>query len=125
MKENIMTTISASFVSSAFLTAAIIIVIVINPAYAIEGFSTYKDPTSLFTIQYHSDWKTVGEKAGNVTFTSPLRLSDSSSSTSHVSSLTIVVTNENASTLDQLISQDKLRLAHTPLVTARIINESQ
>ena len=124
MRRDMITMTLASFVSSVFLIVAIVVV-VINSAYAIEGFSTYKDPTSLFTIQYHSDWKTVGEKAGNVTFTSPLRLSDSSSSTSHVSSLTIVVTNENASTLDQLISQDKLRLAHTPLVTARIINESQ
>jgi hypothetical protein len=35
------------------------------------------------------------------------------------------VTNENVSTLDQLINQERFELAHTPLVTARIINESQ
>jgi hypothetical protein len=57
MKEDMMTITLVSFVSSVFLTAAIIVVVVINPAYAIEGFSTYKDPTSLFTIQYPSDWK--------------------------------------------------------------------
>ena len=56
MKEDMMTLTLVSFVSSVFLTAAIIVV-VINPAYAIEGFSTYKDPTSLFAIQYPSDWK--------------------------------------------------------------------
>ena len=50
-----MTITLASFVSSAFLIA--VVILVINPAYAIEGFSTYKDPTSLFTIQYPSDWK--------------------------------------------------------------------
>jgi hypothetical protein len=127
MKENMMTMISASFVSSAFLTAAIIIVIVvINPAYAIEDFSTYKDPMSLFTIQYPSDWKTVGEKAGHITFMPPPHSDYSSSSTArHVSSLTIAVTNENVSTLDQLINQERFELAHTPVVTARIINESQ
>ena len=128
MKENMMTMISASFVSSAFLTAAIIIVIVvINPAYAIEDFSTYKDPMSLFTIQYPSDWKTVGEKAGHITFMPPPHsdYSSSSSTARHVSSLTIAVTNENVSTLDQLINQERFELAHTPVVTARIINESQ
>jgi hypothetical protein len=125
MEENMMTTTSASFVSFAFLTAAIIIVVVINPAYAIEGFSTYKDPTSLFTIQYPSDWKIVGQKVGNVTFTPQTPSDYSSSNARHVSSLTIAVTNENVSTLDQLINQERFELAHTPLVTARIINESK
>ena len=106
MKENMMTTTSASFVSSAFLIA--VIVIVINPAYAIEGFSTYKDSTSLFAIQYPSDWKIVGQKAGNVTFTPQTPSHYSSSRTArHVSSLTIAVTNENVSTLDQLINQER------------------
>ena len=123
MKEDMITITLASFVSSVFLTAAIIVV-VITPAYAIEGFSTYKDPTSLFTIQYPSDWKIVGEKAGHVTFM-PQLPSDYSSNAKHVSSLTIAVTNENVSTLDQLVSKEKFELAHTPLVTARIINESQ
>ena len=87
-------------------------------------FSTYKDPISLFTIQYPSNWKTVGQKVGNVTFT-PQSPSDYSSNGRHVSSLTIAVTNENVSTLDQLVSKEKFELAHTPLVTARIVNESQ
>ena len=126
MKEDVMTITLAPFVSYVFLTATIIGVVAINPAYAIEGFSTYKDPTSLFTIQYPSDWKIVGQKVGNVTFT-PQTPSDYSSSSNarHVSSLTIAVTNENVSTLDQLINQEKFELAHTPLVTARIVNESQ
>jgi hypothetical protein len=84
MEENMMTTTSASFVSFAFLTAAIIIVVVINPTYAIEGFSTYKDPTSLFTIQYPSDWKIVGQKVGNVTFTPQTPSDYSSSNARHV-----------------------------------------
>jgi hypothetical protein len=42
-----------------------------------------------------------------------------------VSSLIIAVANENVSTLDQLISKEKFELADTPLVTARIVNESQ
>ena len=123
MKEDMMTITLVSFVSSVFLTAAIIVV-VINPAYAIEGFSTYEDPTSLFTIQYPSDWKTVGEKAGHVTFM-PQPQSDYNTNARHVSSLTIAVTNENVSTLDQLVSKERFELAHTPLVTARIVNESQ
>src|ERR1051325_236942 len=98
MKEDVMTITLAPFVSSVFLTATIIGVVAINPAYAIEGFSTYNDPTSLFTIQYPSDWKIVGQKFGNVTFT-PQTPSDHSTSSNarHVSSLTIAVTNENVS----------------------------
>jgi hypothetical protein len=122
MKEDMMTITLASFVSSAFLIA--VVILVINPAYAIEGFSTYKDPASVFTIQYPPDWKTVGEKAGHVTFM-PHPPSDYISNARHVSSLTIAVTNENVSRLDQLVSKEKFELAHTPLVTARIINESQ
>jgi hypothetical protein len=125
VKENMITITLASFVSSAFLIAAIMmIILVITPAYAIEAFRTYKDPVSLFTIQYPSDWKTVGEKAGHVTFM-PHPPSNYGSNAGHVSSLTIAVINENVSTLDQLVSKEKFELAHTPLVTARIVNESQ
>ena len=50
------------------IAAIMMIILVITLAYAIEAFWTYKDPVSLFTIQYPSDWKTVGEKVGHVTF---------------------------------------------------------
>ena len=50
---------------------------------------------------------------------------DYSTNPRHVSSLTIAVANKNVSTLEQLVSKEKFELAHTPLVTARIVNESQ
>ena len=37
----------------------------------IEGFSTYEDPTSLFTNQYPLDWKVLAPKAGFVNIISP------------------------------------------------------
>jgi hypothetical protein len=43
----------------------------------------------------------------------------------HLSTLIIGVTDTNASTLNQLISQHKSTLEHMPLVSAKIIDESQ
>jgi hypothetical protein len=119
MKENMMTMTLASFVSSVFLTA-VIIVVVINPAYAIEGFSTYKDPASLFTIQYPSDWKPIAKQNGDVVFTSPLDFS----SGRHISMVSIGLKDVNATTLDQLVSQFKSGNATKPFFEGKIIDES-
>jgi PsbP-like protein len=126
------------------ITIFIIALVVVDPAYAIlglpdnfnndnstntaqseqqpiGGFSTYKDSTSLFTIQYPSDWKPTGVKDGHVTFTSPFDFE----SGKHLSQMIIFVVDTNASTLNQLISQRKSTLEHMPIANSKIIDESQ
>jgi hypothetical protein len=88
---------------------------------AIEGFSTYDDPGSLFSIQYPSDWKILSSKVGDVTFTTPFDFG----SGRQMSMVIIVVSDTKATTLDQLATEEKLGLEHMPVVKAKVIDESQ
>ena len=89
-----------------------------TPAQPVRSLLTYKDPTSLFTINYPSNWKIITPKAGHVTFMSP---SDFDSSR-HIASLIVSVADTNMTTLNQLNSQIKSRLS---IIGAKIDNESQ
>jgi hypothetical protein len=74
----------------------------------------------LFTIQYPSDWKPIGDKNGSVIFTSPLDFS----SGRHISTVTVGVRDVNATSLNQLISQFKSSNATKPFFDSKIIDES-
>jgi hypothetical protein len=87
-------------------------------AHAQEGiFLTYEDPTSLFTIQYPTDWKIVVQKDGYVSFFSPLDFS-----THRQRSFLIVNVNDTTeSSLTTIIEKEKARLLQQPYV--HIVND--
>jgi hypothetical protein len=86
---------------------------------AIEGFSLYEDPASLFTIQYPSDWQPIAKQNGNVVFTSL-----DFSSGRHISMVSIGLKDVNATKLDQLVSQFKSGNATKSFFEGKIIDES-
>jgi hypothetical protein len=87
-------------------------------AQPVRSFLTYNDPTSLFTINYPSNWKIITPKVGHVIFMSP---SDFDSSR-HIATLIASAADTNITTLNQLNSQIKSRLS---VVGAKFDNESK
>jgi hypothetical protein len=73
----------------------------------IEGFLTHHDPKSLFSIQYPSDWRVLGNTSGHISFSSPLDPTYKRKTTS----LSIQVTNQSTGirnlTLDQVVNNFK------------------